>query len=61
MALTSDQMNIIAADELNGRKPRITGPEAEAFIESIQKDIELARKNGWQIEIPKEWDVNDGD
>jgi hypothetical protein len=56
MTLTTDQMTRIVQDEMNGRKtPRETGKEADDFRKAIKPDIELAKKNGWEIRIPSEW------
>ena len=54
MALTSEQMEQITVDLLNGSPPRVTGKEADEFRAAVQKDIDLAKKNGWVIEIPTE-------
>lgn len=58
MPLTSEEMETIIVDEMQGKEPRVVGDEADEFRESIKEDIELARANGWEIEIPAEWNVD---
>ena len=57
MVLTTDDIQKITADTLSGREQRIIGPEADVFRESLKKDIALAEKKGWVVEIPSEWEV----
>lgn len=57
MPLTTDEMNIVLVDHLNGSKPRITGPDAEQFLKEVQPDIDKANKEGLVVEVPAEWEV----
>ena len=57
MVLTTDDVQKITADTLSGREQRITSPEADIFRESLKRDIALAKKKGWVLEIPSEWEV----
>jgi|WetSurMetagenome_2_1015567.scaffolds.fasta_scaffold496419_2 hypothetical protein len=54
MALTSEQITQIALDMLAHRKPSITGRDADDFRVAFQRDIDLAEKKGWKIELPFE-------
>jgi len=58
MKLTSEQMQTIVVDEMVGRDPRVKGKAADEFRKDLQPDIKLAKKNGWTIDIPPEWEVN---
>ena len=55
MSLTSEQMNNIVVDMLNGAKPRETGKEADVFRKEMEPEITLAKKKGWTVHIPSEW------
>lgn len=55
MTLTTDQMQQIVADEMVGRPPRVTGPEADRFRQRIKSDIERAKREGLVVEITNEW------
>ena len=52
--LTTDQVHIITMDVLQGVEPRINGSEADAFRVALTKDIALAKKNKWVLELPFE-------
>jgi len=52
MALTIEDMKKIIVDMLTGQKRRIDGKEADAFRVAAQKDIDLAKKKVWVIDIP---------
>ena len=55
MTLTTDEMHKIMVDEMTGREQRVTGTDAAQFLEEFRKDVELAKEEGWQIEIPAEY------
>lgn len=57
MPLTTDEMQRIIVDELNGDPPRDTGRAANRFRRAIRPDIELAEERGWVIDVPAEWEV----
>jgi hypothetical protein len=57
MSLTSEEITIVARDLILGNKPKITSKEADAFREALKVDIALAKKNGWTLELPFEWEV----
>jgi len=57
MPLTTKQMQMIAVDKQTGREQRVNGPEADKFRKDLDKDFALAKKNGWTISIPGEWEV----
>ena len=50
--LKYEEMEMIVMDMLTGSKVRVVGPDADEFISQFQADIDLAEKNGWNIEIP---------
>jgi len=53
--LTSEQIEWIVVDYMTkAEKPRVTGADAEAFLEEFKIDEELAKQNGWTIELPFE-------
>jgi len=52
--LTTDQIVMITIDTMLRKPQRVIGKEAEEFKASLEKDLEVAKKNGWQIEIPFE-------
>jgi hypothetical protein len=52
--LTSEQVEKIAVDMINGAPPRVTGREADAFRKRLERDLEFARERGWEVEIPFE-------
>ena len=52
--LTTDQVHMITMDVLQGAEPRVLGPEADAFRMALAKDIALAKKNHWVLELPFE-------
>ncbi len=57
--LTSEQMQRILSDEVNGKEPTIHGEEADQFREDLKPDLKLAKEKGWIIEIPGEWEVGE--
>jgi len=52
--LTHDEMTTLMRDYLAGRRSSVTGKDADAFLEEFKKDVELAKRKGWTIEIPFE-------
>lgn len=58
MPLTTEQMQMIVADLMLEREPRVTGQEADSFRTEIADDIELAKEKGWEVVIPPEWEVD---
>ena len=54
MALTTDEVEMVAVDFINGAPPRVTGPEADALREALAKDLERAEEEGWEVELPFE-------
>lgn len=54
MALTSDQINRLTADFMNGRPPRDTGPEADRFLKDLAADVAKIKAQGGEVEIPVE-------
>lgn len=50
--LTSDDIEKITVDMINGKPPRIKGEEADEFRKRLEADLALAKKNGWEIELP---------
>jgi len=50
--LTADQIEKITVEFFLGKTPTITGAEADAFREALEKDKMTAEVNGWDIEIP---------
>lgn len=57
--LTTDEMMKIMQEEVNEKEPTIRSPEANDFREDLAKDIAKAKKNGWVIEIPGEWEAGE--
>lgn len=57
--LTVRELGMITSDLVNGAEPRVTGPEADKFRESLKKDIKFAEENGAIIDIPAEWEIGD--
>jgi len=53
-SLSLQEMAIIILEYLGDRPPIIIGCDADAFRLSLQKDIELCRKNGWIMDIADE-------
>jgi hypothetical protein len=53
--LTTEQMNKLMADELNGKEQDIKGKDADKFLAGIRKDIAKAKKDGMTLDIPPEW------
>jgi len=54
-ALTTEQIQQITTDRMNGKQPRVQCPEADQFRQSLERDIAEAARNGWVIEIPPEF------
>ena len=52
--IDSKAVEKILVEMLVGKEPSIKGAEADKVRASLQKDIDLAKKNGWAIEIPFE-------
>jgi hypothetical protein len=52
--LTSEQVEKIAVDLINGAPPRVTGRKADAFRRRLARDLEFARERGWEVEVPFE-------
>lgn len=55
MNLTTEQMNRIAVEEINGMEPTIRGPDADKFRDGIKRDIEKAKRDGIMLTVPNEW------
>ena len=58
MMLTSEEMQQIVVDKVSGRKQRVVGEEADSFRLLLDKDIQLAEKKKWIIEVTPEWEVD---
>jgi hypothetical protein len=56
--LTTEQMTWIVTDTLLGREQSVVGPEADRFRESLTRDIAEAKRLGYTISIPAEWEVD---
>lgn len=54
MTLTTEETEQITVDVLTGKPPRVQGPEADKLRAALEKDIALAKKKGWIIELPFE-------
>jgi hypothetical protein len=52
--LTADDAARIARDVMEDRPAADEGPEAEEFRAAFRRDLALAEKNGWVIEMPFE-------
>ena len=52
--LTYADIEKIAVDMVNEAPPRVKGKEADEFRKKLAKDIALAKRKGWTIEIPHE-------
>lgn len=50
--LNSTQIQKITLDMMLGRPPSVKGAEADAFRVKLQKDLDFAKANGYQIELP---------
>ena len=62
MPLSSEEMNKIAIEEIQGRQPSISGPEQDQFRATMRRDIASAKQNGYVLDIPPEWpDVGGGE
>lgn len=61
MTLTSDEIQTITMEFLRGDSPTITGEEADELREGLKKDMEIAKKNNWTIELPFEIPEFDND
>jgi len=57
--LTTDEMIRITEEEVNEKEPTIHSPEANKFREDLVEDIAKAKRNGWVIDIPAEWEVGE--
>ncbi len=56
MPLTTEEMNMVMVDLMNGRvPPRVSGPEADKLRESLKDDARAAREAGWVLDVPAEW------
>jgi len=55
VSLTTDEMIQIQVDLMNDKTPRVTGPDADAYRQSLEGDIAKAKKEGWSLDVPKEW------
>ncbi len=55
--LTYEEMEIIIKEMLIGDPVSVTGTDAEQFVMDFQADIDLAKSNGWTIELP--FDIQD--
>lgn len=55
--MTYEEMEMIIRDLLAGREPSISSPEADDFANRFRADMELAKQNGWDIELP--FDIQD--
>lgn len=58
MMLTTEQMQTIIKEEMNGEEPTDKSDMAQKFRESIQGDIELAKRRKWEVRIPSEIEVH---
>ena len=56
--LTTEQMTRIVTDTLLGREQNVVGPEADRFRVSLAKDMAEAKRLGYTISIPHEWEVD---
>lgn len=59
--LTTEQLESITVDVVNGRPLRVKGKEAERYAMELRKDVLLAKRKGWSIEIPGEIAVDAGE
>jgi hypothetical protein len=50
-------MKQILEDTMQGKASRIKTAEADAFQKELKIDIDLAKRKGWVIDIPNEWEV----
>lgn len=55
--LTTEQMARITTDTLLGRQQNVVGPEADRFRASLARDMAEAKRLGYTISIPQEWEV----
>lgn len=53
--ITTEDMQRIMTDELLGRPQRVTGPQADKFLQDFRSDRELAEKDGVVLDVPLEW------
>ena len=47
----------ILEDVLAGKSEDGYSPSESAFRGALEKDVEAAKKNGWVLEIPAEWEI----
>jgi hypothetical protein len=52
MSLTSEEIVKIQIDLMNGSKPRVTGPEADALREAMKPEIAEAERQGLILDLP---------
>ena len=57
VSLSLEQMKQILEDTMQGRASSIKTSEADAFQKELKIDIDLAKRKGWVIDIPNEWEV----
>jgi len=49
--LTTEEMNMILQDMMNGRKIRVTGPAAEQFVIDSAADVRKAAESGTTVRM----------
>ena len=59
--LTVVKMQRIVSDAMLGNEQFFKDDASARFLKSVEPDIEEAKKNGWTIEIPGEWEVDEGE
>jgi len=57
MVLDTKRQKEILVDILEDKKEENYSSEESRFRKELEKDVELAKKNNWVIEIPGEWEV----
>jgi hypothetical protein len=55
--MTVTDMQKLMVQAMTGKPSGITGPEADKFLKDIEPDVRLAKRNGWELVVPKEWEV----
>ena len=59
--ITTERMQEITVALTMRTEPELSNNEEREFAESVKGDVEFVRKNGGQIHIPAEWEVDTDD
>lgn len=53
--LSTEEMEKILLDEVNGKPQTVEGPEAVIFREKMKKEVAKIKAAGQVVDIPAEW------